>query len=482
MFDLAVIGSGPAGYTSAVGAALRGARVALIERGLPGGTCLNQGCVPSHALLHLAALIDDVRLLQGRGLAGDVRGDFAAALAHKDAVVRTIREGVGGAMKRLGVTVVRGAARFAGPGKISVTPHGGAEAECIEYRRAVVATGSLPRALAECPVDGRVVMDSRAFMFSLDRLPREVLCVGGGAIGVELGFVLAQFGSRVRIVERRSRLLDTPRVPEDASDLLERRLAQLEIDVRLGAVVAEYTRDGMGARVTLSDGHDARYDLVLVAVGRVPNLAGLELESIGATTTPEGFLAVNEYLETSVPGVYAVGDVRSGPMTANAALHDAKMAVGNAFGGERQRANYFRVPFVVRSAVEIACVGYTEAQAEAAGFTPRVVRSSLGASCKGRARNDYEGYVEVVHDAETGQLLGGCIVGPEAGEQIHVLAAACQSPRGLWLLKDLSYCHPSWCEELERAVDASAARFVRSARDPFRPGIFAQEFAERVPT
>lgn len=393
MFDLAVIGSGPAGYTSAVGAALRGARVALIERGLPGGTCLNQGCVPSHALLHLAALIDDVRLLQGRGLAGDVRGDFAAALAHKDAVV---------------------------------------------------ATGSLPRALAECPVDGRAVMDSRAFMFSLDRLPREVLCVGGGAIGVELGFVLAQFGSRVRIVERRSRLLDTPRVPEDASDLLERRLAQLEVDVRLGAVVAKCESEGAHARVTLSDGRDARYDLVLVAVGRVPNLAGLELESIGATTTPEGFLAVNEYLETSVPGVYAVGDVRS--------------------------------------AVEIACVGYTEAQAEAAGFTPRVVRSSLSASCKGRARNDYEGYVEVVHDAETGQLLGGCIVGPEAGEQIHVLAAACQSPRGLWLLKDLSYCHPSWCEELERAVDASAARFVRSARDPFRPGIFAQEFVATSPT
>jgi dihydrolipoamide dehydrogenase len=174
-----------------------------------------------------------------------------------------------------------------------------------------------------------------------------------------------------------------------------------------------------------------------------------------------------------VPGVYAAGDVREGPMTANAALYDGKLVVENALGGERTRANYFKVPFVVNSALEIATVGLTEAQAEGAGFAPRVAHASFGASGKARARHDYDGFIEVVHDLETGQLLGGCIVGPEAGEQILLLGAACRSERGLWFLKDMSYSHPSWCEELERAIDPYAASLAREAENLFRPGIHA---------
>jgi dihydrolipoamide dehydrogenase len=171
--------------------------------------------------------------------------------------------------------------------------------------------------------------------------------------------------------------------------------------------------------------------------------------------------------------VYAAGDVREGPMTANAALYDAKLVVANTFGGERLRANYFKVPFVVNSALEIATVGLSEAQAEDAGFAPRVARSSFGASAKARARHDYDGFIEVVHDLETGQLLGGCIVGSEAGEQILLLGAACQSMRGMWFLKDLSYSHPSWCEEIEAAIDPHAVSLAREAENLFRPGIHA---------
>ena len=227
------------------------------------------------------------------------------------------------------------------------------------------------------------------------------------------------------------------------------------------------------ARVVFDHGREAEYGLVLVAVGREPNTAGLGLEAIGVRRNASGQLRTDGFLETDVAGLFAAGDVREGPMTANAALYDAKLVVENALGGERVRANYFKVPYVVSSALEIATVGLTEAQAEGAGFAPRVAHASFGASGKARARHDYDGFIEVVHDLETGQLLGGCIVGPEAGEQILLLGAACRSERGLWFLKDLSYSHPSWCEELERAIDPCAASLAREAENLFRPGIHA---------
>lgn len=470
--DLVVVGGGAAGYRAAVTAAHLGARTVLVERETLGGTCLNQGCIPKQTLLHLASLIEDVAALNGRGLAGGVEGDFPAALAHKDSVVRGIRDNLGQWLARLGVNVIRGEARLASRGRVRVR---GADGE-MEFvaPSTIIATGSAPRALEACPVDGRVVMTSREFMLGLDRLPETVLCVGGGAIGTELGYLLAQFGSRVTLAEQADRLLGSPRIPQTAADLLERKLGRIGVDVRKGVTVAQCeVRDGR-ARVRLTDGLEANFDLVLVAVGRAPVTSGLDPAAAGVALTDAGFVRVNEYLETSAPGVYAIGDARPGPMTANAALHDAKLAVSNALGLERLRTNYYRVPVVIHSALEIAAVGLTEEQAEEAGFDTDVARARLAAGGKARAQHEREGFVEVVHDAHTGQLLGGCIVGPEAGEQIHLLAAACQSERGLWFLKDLHYSHPSWCEELEAAIDPFAARLARSGRTLFRPGILAK--------
>jgi dihydrolipoamide dehydrogenase len=471
-FDLIVFGGGPAGYKAATAAARLGAAVVLVERAREGGTCLNEGCIPSYALLHPASLIEDVRALMGRGLAGDLAADFAAAVRHKDTVVRSIRDGIPQALKRLGVTLLRGSARFAAARRVLVTLPEGAEVE-LEAPRVIVATGSAPRALAECPLDGETVVSSREFYTRTARLPASVLIVGGGAIGVEAAYVACQFGSRVTLAERAARLLPGGRIPEHAAQLLEERLERLGVEVRTRLAAVSCKADGGEARVSFDDGTEARYGLVLVAVGRVPASAGLNLEAIGVRTTPEGQIRTDEYLETEAKGVYAAGDVRAGPMTANAALYDAKVVMANALGAERVRANYHKVPFVVRSALEIATVGLSEAQADAAGFAPRVARSGYLASGKARARHDYEGMIEVVHDAETGQLLGGCIVGPEAGEQIPLLGAACQSPRGLWFFKDLSYSHPSWCEEIETAVDPHAAQLACTVENLFRPGIHA---------
>lgn len=473
-FDLAVIGSGPGGYKAAVTAARLGARVALVEKGLPGGNCLNYGCIPKKTLVHLASLIESVGKLRGRGLRGRVAGDFKAAMAHKDAVVTGMREDFFLWLKRLGVALLKGKARLEKPGRIRISAEESSHApEEITCRQIIIASGSEPETLAGLPADGRLVLDSRGFMEHLDQLPDSVLIVGGGAVGVELAYVLHQFGARVAIAERQERLLCHPRIPERAAAVLERKLKRIGIEVLTEAPVEGGHIDGRQVEVVFSDGSHRSFSRVIVAVGRRPAARGLGLEAAGVELDSVGFVKISEYLETSVPGIYAIGDVKRGPMTANAALHDAKIAATNAILGNRLKVNYFKVPMVIHSGLEIATVGLTEEQAEEAGFEPEVARFNFAGSGKARAYHEVEGYIEVVHDAETGQLLGGSIVGPEAGEQIQMMTAACQSTRGLWFFKDMSYSHPSWCEELETAVDPYATELAKGNRNVFRPGILA---------
>lgn len=487
MFDLVVIGSGPGGYKAALTAAHLGAKVALIERGQPGGTCLNQGCIPKKTLVHLAALLENFRDLQGHGLKGEVGGDFAAALRHKNEVVNGIRENFPVWLKRLGVRVYIGAARIVDANTVELAPAGAAahesrsetlhlvkDVERLSTRRIIIATGSRPAELPTCPRDGERIIDSRDFMLRLDQLPKRVLCVGGGAIGVELGYVMRQFGAEVRIIDKGDRLLDQARIPERASAMLERKFRRIGIEVSKDLTVRSTRPSGDGVEVTFSDDSQAHFDKILVATGRQPVTDGLGLAECGVALSSDGFVQTSPYLETSIAGIYAIGDVKHGPMTANAALHDAKIAASNAVKGNYLHSNYFKVPVVINSALEIAAVGLTEEQADEAGFESDVARSSLGGSGKARAYHDTEGFIEVVHDAETGQLLGGCIVGPEAGEQIHMMAAACQSSRGLWFFKDMNYSHPSWCEELETAIDPYTAAFAKSEKTLFRPGILAE--------
>jgi dihydrolipoamide dehydrogenase len=475
-FDVIVIGGGPGGYKSAINAAHLGARVALIERALPGGTCLNLGCIPKKALVHLASLLEDITALAGRGIAGELRGDFRQAMAHKDEVVNAIRGNFPVWLKRFGIQVFSAAARIEATQpaiSIALEPAPGSGAERLTTGRLILATGSQPKRLALCPDGDPRIISSREFMVETEALPDSILFVGGGPVAVELAYFAHQFGSSAAIVERERRLLSTVRLPERAIGYLERKLRRMGVELHLGSSIARCTPQPQGIEVELTDGGVRSYDAVLVATGREPVTGGLDLAAAGVRTNEEGCVETSEYLETSVAGIYAVGDVKGGPMTANAALHDAKIAATNAVLGNQLKRNYLRVPVVINSALEIAAIGLTEEQAEAAGFAPEVARASLGGCVKARAHHDYEGFFEIVHDTDTGQLLGGCIVGPEAGEQIHLLAAACQSPRGLWLFKDMSYSHPSWCEELETAIDPYTAALSRSGRELFTPGILA---------
>lgn len=474
-FDVVVIGSGPGGYRAAVTAAQSGARVAVIEKAVPGGTCLNQGCIPKKTLVHLANLIEDVNALDGRGIRGTIAGDMSAAMNHKDQVVREVRDTFPVWLKRLGVRIYRGSARLFDPCRVEVTAadDGKADRKVLRTRRIVLATGSRPRRHTACPADGTYVLDSSEFLSRLDTLPESVLFVGGGTIGVEFAFFLSQFGCRVTVVDHSNRLLNNPGIPERASQLLQRKFERLGIDVHTGVSVASSCVVDGQVRVRFTDGRTGAYEKLVVAIGREPVTEDLNLEQAGVLKHATGAVVTNEYLETTAPGIYAVGDVKLGPGTANAALHDGKIAGANAVNGNHLRTNYHLVPIVVDSALEIAAVGLTEEQAEDAGFEPDAARGNYRGSPKARGRQDFEGFIEVVHDEETGQLLGGCIVGPEAGEQIQMLTAACQSPRGLWLFTDINYSHPSWCEELEHATTPYTHEFTKSGKQVFRPGIYA---------
>ncbi|MEK6749753.1 MAG: NAD(P)/FAD-dependent oxidoreductase [Pseudomonadota bacterium] len=473
-YDLVIIGCGPGGYKSAIIAAHMGAKVAVIEKYLPGGTCLNQGCVPKEAILRLARILGDVNRLDGRGLVGQVQGDFVAALRHQREMVGNIRATLLPWLRQLGIKFYAGNASICAAQRVKITPlEADQSVPEIIAKKIIIATGATPRRDPVCTPDGERILDTRDFMFNLNHLPKNVLWVGGGAIGCELGYAMRQFGMHVTVVEQGERLLNRGGIAERASQTLERKFTQLGIKVIKNAHVAQIDKSAADIKVKFSDGQRGEYDLILVAVGRAPHTEGLGLADVGVQCDDEGFIVTNEYLETSVPHIYAVGDVKRGPMTANAAFHDAKIATLNALLGNRELYNYNRVPIVIDTAIPIAAVGLSEDRAEQAGFEPDVAHANLAGSTIARIHHGGEGYIEVVHDAETGQLLGGSIIGPQAGEMINMLTAACQSQRGLWFFTDMSYSHPSWNEELENAIARSVAAFNKSGEEVFRPGIYA---------
>lgn len=469
-FDLVVIGGGPGGYKAALLGARRGARVALVEAGQPGGNCLNQGCVPKKAMIYLARLLEQVENLHGKGLHGVPVPDLAGAYEHRDRVVQDMRQGFPIWLRRLGVQYFDALGHFASDG--TVVAVSGDSAHRLEASRVILATGSVPRHPPACPRDGHRLLDSRDLLAGRVTITSPVLCVGGGPAGTEFAYFLARFGYEVTLVEQGNRLLETTPVPERAADRLADRLRKLGVTIRFGCTPNEIRHSARGVHITLSDGTASDFGTVMLATGRTPRTGELGLSEAGIRCDRRGFIQTNRHLETTAPGIYAIGDVKAGPLTANAAFHDAKVAVANALAGARQMTNYHRVPFVVDSALEIACVGLTEEQAEAAGFEPEAARLNFAASAKARGRNDTQGFIEVVHDEETGQLLGGCIAGPEAGEQIQMLTAACQSPKGLWTFEEIAYAHPSWSEELGNAVEPCLDELRLSPR-LFVPGLYA---------
>ncbi len=455
--DLAVIGGGAAGLAAARAGARRGLRTILVSDSPLGGDCTFTGCVPSKTLIEAAA-----RRLPFEVAAARIREVVAGIAASEDATV----------LRSEGVEVTEGSARFAGRGQICVDGHR------LEASRIVIATGSEP-AVPQVPGLERVAYLTNETVFDLDRLPGSIGVLGGGPIGCELSQAFARLGAEVHVFEAASRLL--PREETEASRVIGEVLAAEGIDLHVGVEVTEVGRAGRsgGVRVECSDGSRVEVDALLVATGRRARTASLDPDAGGIALDGRGFVRTDRFLETSVPGVYAAGDVTGGPGSTHSADEMGRLAVGNAFGRAgrlgRRAFDTAAVPWVTFCDPEVARVGMSEQQAAAAGGRVAFVPFSEldRAIIAGRT----EGFVKLVvgpraglGNAGGGRVLGATIVAPRAGEMIHEVALAIRTGMFAGRLAQTVHAYPTWSSAIRQAAAQLFMELDGRAARPAEPG------------
>jgi dihydrolipoamide dehydrogenase len=452
-FDLAVVGSGPGGYRAAVLGALRGLKVAIVEQGVWGGTCLNRGCVPKKAWYASARLVAANRGLAARGIAGRLTPDLGQAWRHQRGVVETVRASYVDYLKRLGVTAFTGHATLRGGRDIAI-----AGGEPVSAGAIILATGSSPFVPPALGLRaGRVLTTDELF----DAPPppgRRVAVIGSGVVGTEMAFILALLGCEV-VWLTQSAPLARIGFSAPALSLLAEALAAHGIRARPSGRPQSCTTDASGVTLRLPDGSAEHVDWVLVASGRRPNVAGLGLEAAGIPIDAGGFVVSDDRTMTAAQGVYAIGDCANRRMTSNHALAEASVAVANVLAPGSARRDAGAVPEVVYSALELARLGLSEPQAEAAGHEPATGFASLEASPAALAIGEPRGFVRVVADLDSGALLGAEAVGAHAGEWIHAVSATFRTPDALARLAGIRYNHPALAEEILNATETLAAKW-----------------------
>ncbi len=486
-FDVAVVGAGPGGYVAAIRAAQLGLSAVCVDRwtdaaGRPalGGTCLNVGCIPSKALLDSSHLFHDLaHRFPEHGIAVDgARIDVAAMQARKERVVGALGKGVAGLLRKNGVEVLQGAARLAPDGgaggagnagageaglALEVEAAGGGTPRTVRARHVVIASGSVPTALPAAPVDGdRIVDSSGALAFA--EAPARLGIVGAGVIGLELGSVWNRLGSQVVLLEA----LDDFLAPADRDVAREalRILRRQGLDVRLGKRVTGCETNGAaGVAVRYEDGDGEQrleVDRLVVAVGRRPSTDGLGLEAAGVECDERGFVRVDEYGRTTREGVWAVGDCTPGPMLAHRASEDG-VAVAERIAGRASRIDHRTVPWVVYTHPEIAWVGRTAAELAADGVEVRAGRFPFAASGRALAAGDgAQGFVKVLADAATDEVLGVHVLGAQASELIAEAVTAMEFGASAEDLARTVHAHPTLSEAVHEAALAVDGRAIHA--------------------
>ncbi|HTR96420.1 MAG TPA: dihydrolipoyl dehydrogenase [Candidatus Acidoferrales bacterium] len=460
-FDVVVIGSGPGGYVAAIRAAQLGMRTACIER-YPslGGTCLNVGCIPSKALLDSSEHFEFARHgLAAHGVKATPELDLATMMKRKDGVVRDLTRGIEGLFRRHGIERVQGTGRIAGPGRVEVTGPGGGRT--LETARILIATGSRPAPLPGIAFDGRRIVHSTDAL-ALPEVPRRLLVVGAGAIGLELGSVWRRLGAEVRVIEFQDRIL--PGMDSESARLLQRLLERQGMTFQFGVSARAAATDGESVRVTIApaSGGDASAetcDVLLVAVGRRPFTAGLGAAEAGVRLDARGRIEVDERYETSVPGIFAIGDVIAGPMLAHKAEEEG-IACVERMSGIAAHVRYDCVPNVVYTWPELASVGLTEDEAKASGRAIAVGRFPFLANGRAKAMGERDGQVKLLADAATDRLLGAHIVGPRASDLIAELAFALEMDASAEDIARSVHAHPTLPEAIKEAALAVAKRAI----------------------
>ncbi len=455
-FDAVIIGSGPGGYVAAIRAAQLGLSIALIER-YPalGGTCLNVGCIPSKALLDSSELYFEAqRHLADHGIqVGTLSLDWAKMVARKDAVVRQTVSGVAYLMKKNKIQVYQGHGHFRSPNEVQV-----GDGPTLYGRYIIIATGSKPSSLPGLSIDKKRIITSTEAL-NLPEVPKHLVIIGGGVIGVEMASIFGRLGAKVTIVEFLDRLI--PGMDQDAAKELEKILAQdYGVQYLLGhaAQSAQVREDRVEVQVqarATGQTQTLQADYVLVAVGRRPYTEGLDLEKAGLSTDERGRIPVNDHLQTAVPHIYAIGDVIRGPMLAHKASEDG-VYVAELLAGRKPHLDYRLVPSVVYVWPEVAGVGYTQEELQKAGRPHRIGSFPYRASGRARAAHETRGFIKVITDAKTDMLLGMHVIGPRAADLIAVgVAGLAYGASGEDLFR-LPLAHPTFSEAIKEAALAAS--------------------------
>jgi dihydrolipoamide dehydrogenase len=450
--EVAVIGAGPGGYVAALRLADLGKEVLLIEeRERPGGTCLLEGCIPSKTLIHAVGLAEAAKSAKKIGLSfSDVSLDPEALKKWTGRVVDTLSKGVGGLLKRRGIEVIHGRARFTGNKSLAVE---GSDVSGIDFRNCIIATGSR---INELPVAYDKPVWSSADALELNSIPGRLLVVGGGYIGLELGLVYAGLGSKVSVAEFLPRLLAG--ADHDLVDVMLRQVGRRLDDIMIDSSVVGLEKSGSSFKVDIEHQNEVKsleYDQVLVAVGRKPNSNNLGLEETNIVVGDDGIIQTDSECRTSESHIFAIGDVAPGPMLAHKASREGKVAA-EVIAGEPAAFDNRAIPAVVFTDPEIAWSGLTEREAEEQGLDVKIGRFPLTALGRARTIGRTDGLVKVISDTESRLVLGVGIVGPQASELIAEGTLALEMGATLDDLMVTIHPHPTLSEALMEAAEVAA--------------------------
>lgn len=424
-YDVVVIGAGPGGYVAAIRASQLGLKTAIIEKEYLGGVCLNIGCIPSKALLKNAELAHTLRERSKEfGISFDnLQLDYAVAVDRSRKVSKRLTQGVGFLMKKNNIEVIMGVARLTGKGKVQVTDSQGTVRE-LQTRNIIVATGSYPANIPGVTIDGEKVVTYKEAILQT-RLPESAVIIGAGAIGVEFATVWNSYGTKVTIVEMLPRIL--PLEDEEISAELAKAFKKRGIELLTGHKVKSVEATDSGVKVTLTgDGGEVvlEAEQALMAIGFKPNTADLGLEVAGVELSERGFVKIDERMATSVPGIWAIGDVTGQLLLAHVASAMGIICAENIAGVETVTLDYRMMPRATYCQPQVASFGYTEAQAKEAGFEIKVGRFPFQANGKALGLGDYAGWVKIISDARYGEILGAHLIGPDVSELLPELTLA----------------------------------------------------------
>ena len=449
-YDLIVIGAGPGGYVCAIRAAQLGLRVACAEgRETLGGTCLNVGCIPSKALLHATHLLHETHEnFEKMGLMGAAPTvDWAKMLGYKDDVIGQNTKGIEFLFKKNKVTWLKGWGSIPAPGQVKVGD------EVHATKNIVIATGSEASSLPGVTVDEKTVITSTGAL-TLGSIPKTMVVIGAGVIGLEMGSVYARLGTEVTVVEYLDAI--TPGMDAEVAKTFQRILSKQGLKFVLGAAVQGVATGKKGATVTYKlrkndTEASLEAEVVLVATGRKPYTAGLGLEELGVEMLPRGQIKTDDHFQTNIKGIYAIGDAITGPMLAHKA-EDEGMAVAEILAGKHGHVNYGVIPGVIYTTPEVANVGKTEEQLKEEGIAYKAGKFPFMGNARAKAVFQGEGFVKILVDAQTDRILGAHIIGPMAGDLIHEICVAMEFGASAQDLALTCHAHPTYSEAVREAA------------------------------